>query len=407
MKAEKIEKRIRQYLENDEMLGGSMILRQDGEIVFHQTWGYEDFERTRRTGDDSIYRIMSMTKPIIAAGILLLMDRGQLDIDDPVKKYIPAFGDTRVSTDAKYRIGPGFDLESIPKIMAEFRAEELETEPLKRDITLKDILSHSSGIGQGLASMCLMGFEAAPKGTLAEQVEEIAHTVLDFQPGSDTGYSPSVAFNVLGRVIEVVSGKSLEEFCETEFFKPLGMENTGFRLSEEQRKRLVPLCICRDGKLVDITEEHDGNPDIFASHEGYVSGSGGLFSTLTDYEHFAQMLYDNGYYNGRQFLKPETVALMRTEAPENHMECLPGQAWGLGVRIRQDAEKIGYPITEDTYGWSGAFGSHFFISPRDDLECVFMLNRGDVAGSESYITLELEKLIFEAYAKKPEEQTLL
>lgn len=398
---DRIHNQMVEYLENEEMLCGTLLVRRAGEIVYQSKWGHTDIERKRPVEFDSIFRIMSMTKPIIAVGLLMLMERDLLSIDDPLKKYIPAFGNMRVAKNTKYALGPGFafKLEDIPRLAAEFKLDAVETEALERDITLKDVLSHSSGLGQGLISLFLGQMVHNMNATLEEQMEEIAQTILDFQPGTDTGYSPSIGFNVLGRVIEVVSGMSLEEFCTKEIFQPLGMKDTCFNLQPSQRERLVALCRREGNKLLDITAEHEATKDNFKARKGYVSGSGGLYSTLNDYEHFVRMLYDRGAYNGKQFLRPETVELMHTEAPEKHMESLPGQVWGLGVRIRQEPEKGGNFTTAETYGWSGAYGTHFFISPKDDLECVFMTNRTDLMGSESYISLKVEELVFGEFAR--------
>ena len=131
--------------------------------------------------------------------------------------------------------------------------------------------------------------------------------------------------------------------------------------------------------------------------DGYVCGSGGLYSTLEDYERFTRMLCFNGELDGVRILKKETVELMRTEAPFKHLEAEPGQVWGLGVRIRKDNKKGGFIATEGTYGWSGAFGTHFFISPSDNLEAVWLTNVSNAGGSGSKISKEIEKLVFESF----------
>lgn len=388
---------LSEYLKNEEILGASILIRQDEEIVYQNKWGYSDFSRTKETSYDDIYRIMSMTKPVIAVGIMMLEEQSLLSINDPVRKYIPEFSDMQVVKDKRYSFENIDNLEEMAKQMAEFNLENLETEPATRDITIKDLLSHSSGLGQGLVSAAIEPTLDGQNGSLKEYVEGLASSVLDFQPGKGTGYSAVEGYHVLGRIIEIVSGTSLEDFCQNRIFLPLGMNDTAFRLNEEQKKRLVPLCIVQDHKLADISKQWENTPSPFLSRPGYVSGSGGLFSTLTDYEHFVQMLYDNGFYNMQQFLHTTTVRQMRTEAPEKHMELIPGTAWGLGMFIRQSKALTG--ATEDTYGWSGAYGTHFFISPKDNLECVFMLNRADIGGAESYISRKIEELVFDLYSK--------
>lgn len=135
---------------------------------------------------------------------------------------------------------------------------------------------------------------------------------------------------------------------------------------------------------------------FFTIAEGsdYVSGSGGLYSTAEDYEHFAQMLLDSGVYNGKRILSEESVKLMQTEAPKKHLEPEPGFVWGLGVKIRQDPIKGKTPATEGTFGWSGAYGTHFFVSPKDNMECVFMTNVSNIGGSSSKVSQKVEELVF-------------
>ena len=153
----------------------------------------------------------------------------------------------------------------------------------------------------------------------------------------------------------------------------------------------------KKNRLVDVTGTKDDMYGILACEAGYIAGCGGLFSTLADYDRFAQMLANGGTLDGVTILKPETVELMHTEAPEKHMEPDPGQVWGLGVKIRQDPAKGNLPVTAGTYGWSGAFGTHFFISPKDDLSCVWMTNRTDLGGSGSYISAKIEELVFSEF----------
>lgn len=396
-RSEKINRQMHAYLENEEILSASMLIRQNGQIVYANSWGWTDFERTRPASMNDIYRLMSMTKPVIAVGVMILSDRGKLSIDEPVCRYIPSFKNMRVCTDERFQISPSPSLEQQAKLRKLLYCASLKTETLTRDITIRDLLSHCSGLGQGVYSGLAERDLPGQNGSLEEQVDGLAKCCLDFQPGTCTGYSGSMGFNVLGRIIEVISGLSLEDFCKKEIFEPLDMPDTGFHLTDAQSERLVPICIVENGTLVDVTEKWATTPSTYLSRPGYVSGSGGLFSTAVDYGHFVQMLADGGQYNGKRILKAETALKMRMEAPEKHMEVIPGQAWGLGMRIHQNTTRGNVHITEDAYGWSGAFGTQFLISPKDRLEYVMMLNRNDVAGSESYITYKMDELVFESY----------
>ena len=207
-----------------------------------------------------------------------------------------------------------------------------------------------------------------------------------------------IVFEKSGANIEVVSGMDAAEYFQREIFEPLGMTDSSFWPTEAQKARLVHAYKRKKGKLVDVTGTKEDMDGMLHRGPGYIAGCGGLFSTLTDYDRFVQMLANGGTYRGKVILKPETVERMHTEAPAMHLEPDPGQVWGLGVKIRQDPEKGKLPVTAGTYGWSGAFGTHFFISPADKLSCVWVTNRTDLGGSGSYISAKIEELVFARFA---------
>ena len=393
----KIDSLIRGYVENAEISGGAMIVRKDGQIVYKNKWGRADLSTQTPIGDNSIFRMMSMTKPVTAVGILKLMEKGLLCLDDPISKFLPQFSNMQVSCDKRYAYKPGMNMALLLLKLPFFRMEKVKTEPADREITIRDLLSHSSGLEQGIVGFMAMAKDKAKVKSLPEQMEKFSHWALGFQPGMDTGYSPRAGFDVLTRIIEIVSGMDAASYFQKEIFEPLEMTDSFFWPDEVQSTHIVKAYKRKKNKLVDVTGTKDDMYGILACEEGYIAGCGGLFSTLSDYDHFVQMLSSGGSYNGIQILKPETVQLMHTEAPKKHMEPDPGQVWGLGVKIRQDPAKGKLPVTAGTYGWSGAFGTHFFISPVDNLSCVWMTNRTDIGGSGSYISAKIEKLVFEEY----------
>ncbi len=231
--------------------------------------------------------------------------------------------------------------------------------------------------------------------TLEQRVNRYAGYVLDFQPGMGTGYSPMASFDILGRVTEIVSGMRLEEYLQKEIAQPLEMTSTTYFLNDEQKSRLVRVYKRQDESLTDVTGTKEDMWGTLRQDEAkFEQGCGGLFSTITDMEHLAEMLCNQGMYHGQQFLEARTVELMHTEAPKKHLEPEPGMVWGLGVRIRQNPKAADSYATEGTYGWSGAFGTHLVVSPKDNLEAVFMTNRTDLNGSGSYISREVERLVF-------------
>lgn len=389
-----IDRQMQTYVDNAELSGCALIVRQRGQLVYQNTWGFANLKSGTPITYNSIYRMMSMTKCITAAGILKLMDSGELSIDDPILRFIPEFKDMRVSCDSRYVYRDGMGMISLlPKLLL-FNMRRVHTEPAVRQITIRDLLSHSSGLEQGVVGLIAMMKDKRIRETLTQQAEKYARYALDFHPGTGTGYSPIAGFDMLTLVIERITGANAEEYLRSALFEPLDMKDTTFFLREEQRSRLVSVYKRKKNTLVDVTNTNEDMDGMLHRGPGYIAGSGGLYSTITDYEHFAQMLCNEGTYGGKQILKPETVELMHTEAPARHLEPEPGYVWGLGVKIRQNREKGQYAPTDGTYGWSGAFGTHFFVSPKDKLDCVFATNRTDLNGSGSYISKRLEELVF-------------
>ena len=395
--SKKIDSVIQSYVDNREISGGAMIIRKGGQIVYQNKWGWADLAAQTPIDDTSIFRMMSMTKPITAVGILKLMESGLLCLDDPISKFLPQYSNMRVSCDKRYVYKPSMNMALLLLKLPFFRMEKVKTEPAKREITILDLLSHCSGLEQGIVGFMAMAKDKQKVSDLSQQMNKFSHWALGFQPGTDTGYSPRAGFDVLTRIIEIVSGMDAASYFQTEIFDPLEMTDSFFWPDDAQRKRIVKAYKRKTDTLVDVTGTKDDMYGMLACEEAYIAGCGGLFSTLSDYDHFVQMLSNGGSYNSIQLLKPETIQLMHTEAPEKHMEPDPGQVWGLGVKIRQDPVKGKLPVTAGTYGWSGAFGTHFFISPVDNLSCVWMTNRTDLGGSGSYISAKIEELVFEEF----------
>ena len=381
MDIKQIDEIMEAYVNNQEMAGGALFVRQV----------------------DSIYRMMSLTKCITAVAVMICVERGLIGLDEPLSTYIPEFKEMKVMDDERYVFEPE-KLKKLPLMLLTFRMDKVKSKPAQREITIRDLLSHSSGLQQGLVGLLAMTKEIREYKTLREHVLHYTKHCLDFEPGTGTGYSPLAGFDILGYVVSVVSGRSLAEFIEEEICVPLHMKDTTFFLSEEQKPRLVDVYKRKNNQLIKVTGTKDDMAGFMHEKEiCFEHGCGGLFSTLDDYANFGEMLLGNGNFRGGQLLKPETVELMHTEAPMQHLEPEPGFVWGLGMKIRQDPKKANVSATEGTYGWSGAFGTHFLISPKDDLEVVFMMNRSDIGGSGSYISAKVEELVFGIWGKDKNE----
>ncbi len=398
-----ISQTMEQYVKNGEMVGGLLMVRKKGELLYKNKWGYADPVSKKPIEYNHIFRIASMTKPITAAAVLKLCEKGKLGLDDEVSRYLPQFANRRVVADPRYvykeMSGQSKAVMAAKAIfrMLTFRLDKVKTVPAERELTVRDLLTHSSGLEMGMVGLILMMKMKAGNDTLAERVDKYARYPLDFQPGKGTGYSPLANWDVLARIVEIVSGMPYDVYLRKEIFDPLGMKDTCFRLSEEQQRRLVPLYEYKKGRLKNVTGTKKDIQHFARISPRHTSAGGGLYSTIDDYDKFAQMLCNEGIYNGVRILRTETVRLMHTERGYDRLEFMPGMAWGLGVLVRENPKRAGSFATQGTYGWSGAFGTHFFISPKDKMMAVFVMNRADIGGADSYISKKVEELVFRIF----------
>lgn len=389
-----IDRVMESYLENHEMAGGALIVRKNDEIVYDGRWGYADLAARRPITENTVFRMASMTKCVTAVAVMKLVEEGRLELDAPLSQYIPDFGEMKVCADKRYVFRPGMSMAVLLPKLIFFRMDKVRSVPAQREITIRDLLSHASGLQQGVAGMIAM-LKEDKKDTLEQRIRSYSHYVLDFQPGTGTGYSPCAAFDILGYLLGLVTGKTTEEAYRELVFEPLDMESAAFRLSPGQEAHLARTYTRKRGKLVDITGTGKDLEGILRIRRdsGYVAGCGGLYCTVGDYEKMVRMLCRGG----EGYLKPETVELIHAEAQAVHLEPEPGYVWGLGVKIRQDPVKGGSACTAGTYGWSGALGTHFFISPEEKLDAVFVTHRADLGGSASYISSKVESLVFSVW----------
>ncbi len=392
---------MQEYVDTKEMPGGALIVRKNDEIVYDGKWGYSNLETKTPVKDDTIYRMASMTKVVIGVAVMRLIEEGRMNLDDPVSKYIPAFKDLRVGNHPIYQ---KFSRLNILYAYLFLRMDKVKTVAADREVTIRDLLSHASGLEQGVIGLIGLMKLRSKEDTLKDRIDRYTKFVLDFQPGTSTNYSPCASFDTLGYILELVSGVKVGEYLKNAVFEPLEMRDATFNPNAEQALRVTPLYMRRRKKLIDVTNsKHDIDAMICRGQgDDYVSGSGGMYCTVKDYENLARMLCNEGMYNGKQFLEPKTVRLIHTEAQEHHLEPEPGFTWGLSVKIRQDPVRGDSPATVGTYGWSGAPGTHFFISPFDKLLAVFATNRSDLGGAGSYISRKVEELVFGIWANKSE-----
>ncbi|MCD7885142.1 MAG: beta-lactamase family protein [Lachnospiraceae bacterium] len=390
-----IDEQMKYYVDNKELSGVSWVVRKDGQLLTHGVEGYSNLEEHSMLDDNSIFRLMSMTKPVISVAVLQLMEEGKLSLEDPVCKYVPQFKGLKVCADAKYADTPKNPAELFWK-MVTYRFRNIKLEDEVRPFTIRDLLSHSSGLGQGFVGLIEFLTARGIDETLDQRIDRFSKYTLGFQPGTGTGYSPVAGFDTLGYIISKIADMSIEDYIHTNICAPLNMTDTTFFLKEEQKNRLVALYKKKGNVLKNVTNSKE---DMYGfTHQkpmSFEEGCCGLYSTLSDYDRFAQMLCAGGTYNGNRILKQETVEMMSREGSVCHLEPEPGNVWGLGVKIRQNPETANSSLSKGSYGWSGAYGTHFFVDPLQKISAVLMTNRTDLGGSDSYVSKKFEDLIYQ------------
>ncbi len=342
--------------------GAVALVMHDGKPVHAASYGWQDLAHTQPMRRDSIFRIYSMTKTVASVAALMLMDEGKLDLDDPVARHLPAF--------------------SRLQLFAGGSAEAPQLRPVANTLTVRHLLTHTSGFAAGGA-----GFEAVTQlleqqrlrdaDTLADYVTRLSQVPLAAEPGTRFRYD-STSTETLSRLVEVASGMPFEQFLQQRIFVPLGMRDTGFGVPAAQRARVVELtAMGADGALVLADEAHAHEPGI--ALRPYRSGAGGLYSTADDYGRFAQMLLDDGQYRGVRLLKAGTVALMmqnhllHTALPKPVTEFSDAEGFGLGGSVLLDPALKGRTASTGAFGWSGAASTYYTIDPGKKLVAILML----------------------------------
>jgi CubicO group peptidase (beta-lactamase class C family) len=379
--------RVGDYIRNEiatgKIPGAILLIQQHGKPVYFQNFGVRDVATRLPMTADTIFRIYSMSKPIASVAAMMLVEDGKLSLDDPVAKYIPAVANVKVGVEK---------LDENGKMA-------LALEPLNRPITIEDLLRHTSGLTYGFygdsAVRKLYAQADLFNGDVdnAEFAERIAALPLAEQPGTLWDYGHST--DVLGRVIEVVSGQSLFQFEKQRLLEPLGMNETAFDVADAAKRPRIAEPMPDDRLISPIAGIRD---PMLRRH--WESAGAGMVGTIGDYARFAQMLLNGGTLDGRRYLKSETIVLMTSDhiGPETRIArdyfYFPGatSGFGLGFAVRTSTPpNTSWPIGE--YRWDGAAGTFFFIDPKDDMFVIFMVQTPSERGR---IQLALKTLIYQA-----------
>jgi len=354
-------------VERGVVAGAVSLVARKGRIVQLAAYGYADRESRTLMRPDTMFRLASMTKPVISVAILMLLEEGKIVLREPVSNFIPSFKDQSVQVQ---------------------RGDEFSTERAQREVTIRDLLTHTGGFGSATVGPAAQQMEQiinsrTARSTLADMMPRMAAVPLSFQPGAAWEYSGAPAFEALGHVVEIVSGQLLDRFLYERLFEPLGMRDTTFSVPSDKLGRVATVyerVAGQDGELRAVSEV-----PVFAAvasdpNNSYFSGGGGLVGTAEDYARFAMMLAANGELDGQRILGRKTVDLMASNhigqlGYERTTIDLNGYRFGLGVRVLESPADGATLASRGTFGWAGAFGTNSWIDRTEEMIGIVLIQR--------------------------------
>ena len=366
---------LNSYVEENLIAGQVLLVLRKGRIAHSLANGMRDIEATDPMKEDTIFRIASQTKALVSTGIMILHERGQLDISHPLSRYIPEWENVQVA---------------VPNENGSYNLE-----PVERPITLRHLLTHTAGMSYGTGPASREWEEADFQGwyfankteTIGESIARMASLPLDAHPGTAWIYGYNT--DILGAVIEKASGMDLNNFLQQEIFEPLEMSDSHFYLPENKRDRLAVVYQPKPGGGIQAIPATDGMRSQGLYIDGpriSYSGGAGLLSTANDYARFLQMTLNGGELDGKRILSRKTIELMTT----NHLGDLPfrsGQGFGLGFSIVTDLGERGTLGSVGEYGWGGAYHSTYWVDPQEELVVVYLTQIIPATGLDDYAKL--------------------
>nr|ACZ16570.1 beta-lactamase [uncultured bacterium] len=355
------------YIAPGKLPGAVTLVARRGQIAWIKAQGKMDIERDKPAQRDTLFRIYSMTKPVTSIAMMQLYEQGRFLLDDPVHKYIPSWRNLTVYKGGTY--------------------PEFETEPAISTMTIRDLMTHMSGLTYGFmertnvdAAYRQLKLDGSSILTLDRLIEKLAELPLEFSPG--TAWNYSVSTDVLGYLVQRLSGQSLDDYFRENIFAPLGMTETGFQVRPDQLDRFAACYLYQPGDTMKLQD--DPQRSRYLKTPKFLSGGGGLVSTIDDYFRFAQALCQGGEYQGNRIIGRKTLEFMRL----NHLpggKDLPalsigsfsetpyeGSGFGLGFSVKTDVAKSHSNGSVGEYGWGGLASTNFFIDPEEELVAIFM-----------------------------------
>ena len=375
---------MQKAVDSGELPGAVVLIARDGQLVYAKSFGWQDRDKKIPMTNESIFRLYSMTKPVVSVAAMMLVEEGRLGLQEPVSKYIPEFKEMKVGVESTDAGGKS----------------SLNLVDAKRQITVQDLLRHTSGLTYGVLgkpnAVKKMYNDAgifSQKWVLADFARALAKLPLQFQPGTTWEYGHST--DVLGRVVEVASGQTLDLFLAQRIFEPLKMVDTAFQVPPEKQDRIAqPMPDVYTGKTPELIDVRQ--PATF------FAGGHGLVSTAGDYLRFAQMLANGGELEGARILGPRTVEYMSSDHVNAQIDKGPtylpgpGYGFGLGFATRLDRGQSEWPGSPGDYYWAGYAGTYFWVDPEEDLVPVLMTQE---PLRRQYYRVQLRNLVYQAILK--------
>ena len=359
---QRIDDVMQAYIDRSEIAGAVTLVARRGKVVHFSAIGHRDAESGAPMAHDTIFRIASMTKPIASVALMMMYEEGHFQLRDPISKWLPEFANMQVA---------------IPSPPAERLGGRYKLVPAARPITVQHVLTHTSGLpnlyrGMMQPEYIEMAGQTEPGDTVGDMLKRIATLPLNFHPGEAWEYGRGT--DIVGRLVEVMSGQSLDEFLRERIFEPLEMTDTHFYLPESKLNRFSALYQPDDNGKIELTEAPTAESRFVAEPHVYFSGAGGLMSTARDYFRFHQMMLNGGELGGTRILGRKTIELMTINHIGDKEIWLagPGYGFGLGYAIVTDLGQSGSPRSEGSYYWGGAYGTIFWVDPKEELIGILM-----------------------------------
>lgn len=377
------------YIQPGKIPGAVTLVARHGKVLWCEAQGLRDVERGLPMERDTVFRIYSMTKPITSIAMMQLYEQGKFLLNDPVHKYIPSWRNLRV-----YKGGSHPDFETVPATST---------------MTIRDLMTHTSGLTYGFtertevdAAYRQLKLDGSSILTLEKLVDRLADLPLEFSPG--TAWNYSVSTDVIGYLVQLLSGQPLDDYFQEHIFKPLGMTETGFQVRPDQQDRFAACYLHQPGDTMKLQD--DPQRSKYLKRPRFLSGGGGLVSTIDDYYRFAQALCQGGEYQGQRIIGRKTLEFMRLNQLPGGKD-LPalsiggfsetpyaGSGFGLGFSVKTDVAKSATIGSEGEFGWGGLASTSFFVDPVEDMVVIFMTQ---LMPSSSYaIRQELRALVYGA-----------